>query len=483
MADPTPLPERAVQAVRLSRVPAGVRALVRRLGPIDLEITLDDGEPHKTIAELLRLAQLEPDHALLLVERGKPGVRVGAEGRSQQLEPDDLDRGLEHSLQTGLALTMSREALFAAALLAATELTYASAVNLAATAILEADGQEAAIGALLSAMTSKDGLGFRRAAMFVFDRAANGYACVGAVGPGSEREATRVEATLGSPGIHGPLYERWRGIELPAGSHAGDEIAAAVGGAPALLRHKGALVSPALARLHPPPELVLTRIAIKDHTFGLLYADMQFTSAALDELRVRAAEMLASRAAVAFHALRLGRDVEEHTRLDPLTSLANRREFEVRLAFERSRGRRSNEPVSVLVIEIDDLRDAAKRAGMEVGDALLKRVGGLLREELRAHDLGARFAGDTLAVLLPGAGALEAASAARRLGLVGLRREISLSIGVASFPDDTDHPDDLVPLAEQTLEAAIQGGGGRACLSVSGEPIVFSQEAEAAPAS
>jgi len=169
-------------------------------------------------------------------------------------------------------------------------------------------------------------------------------------------------------------------------------------------------------------------------------------------------------------------DLEELTRHDAPTGLTNRKELEVRFSQERARAQRASTPLGFLLIGVDDL--PAGHRGGEPGDSLLRAAGQLLREELRALDVAARFDDGELAVVLPGAGALEAAHVARRLGLAGHDRQISLSIGVAAFPEDCDHPDDLVRLAGLHLSAARESGRGRACLSEDGDPIVFAAESD-----
>lgn len=171
-------------------------------------------------------------------------------------------------------------------------------------------------------------------------------------------------------------------------------------------------------------------------------------------------------------------EIEDLTRYDHGTGVFNRKELEVRFSQERARAQRAGTSLAFLLIGIDDLPPGHR--GGEPGDSLLKSAGSLLREELRALDVAARFDESELAVVLPGAGALEAAHVARRLGVSAMSRGLSVSIGVAAFPEDCDHPDDLVRLAGLHLSAARDSGAGRACLSEDGDPIIFAQEGSAA---
>lgn len=173
--------------------------------------------------------------------------------------------------------------------------------------------------------------------------------------------------------------------------------------------------------------------------------------------------------------LTLLHEIEDLTRYDHGTGIYNRKELELRFSQERARAQRAGTPLSFLLVGLDDLPPGHR--GGEPGDTLLRNAGSLLREELRALDVAARFDDSELAVVLPGAGSLEAAHVARRLGVSALSRGLALSIGLAVFPEDCDHPDDLVRLSGIHLSTARDAGGGRACLSEDGDPIIFAQEA------
>jgi diguanylate cyclase (GGDEF)-like protein len=471
--------------VRLAQPSTALRGLVRRLDRFRVEVGLDPkGAVHPAVAEVLKLAQLEPDKIDLHLERaaGFFGIVVSCGEERYDLDQAALASGAEGPMFAALAAVMPPETLAKAAMSGATELARAEVLRAAVDGMVVASGTEAALGTFLGAIVSPAGLGFQRAALFAFDRAKGSYVGTLALGPASETEAQRVvqRPADGPPSGRAPilgaqLTDRIRGIEL-AWREERDEVAAVLAGEPALVRTGAPVRSPGLAKLGPPSEFVLARVAVKAHVLGLVYADHRFPAKSVDPERAAALERYASHAALAWQTIRLSREVDELARYDALTGLPNRREFEARLTHEQSRVRRSRDPLSVLFVEVDNLDETNQKKGRAAGDALLRRVGQFLREELRAHDMGARFGGDALAVILPGAGAFEAASVAKRLGVVSHRRGVSLSIGVASFPDDTDHPDDLVPLAEKNLEAARSDGGGRASLSEVSDAIVFASE-------
>lgn len=195
----------------------------------------------------------------------------------------------------------------------------------------------------------------------------------------------------------------------------------------------------------------------------------------VDEIFVAVIASLVPPESLVRESLHLLHEIEDLTRHDAITGLLNRKELEVRLSQERSRAQRAGTGLAFLLIGLDEL--PLPHRGGEPGDSVLRAAGGLLREELRALDVAGRFDDAELAVVLPGAGALEAAHVARRLGLVAQGRGLSFSVGVAAYPEDCDHPDDLVRLAGLHLSTAREGGRGRACLSEDGDAIVFAAEA------
>lgn len=139
---------------------------------------------------------------------------------------------------------------------------------------------------------------------------------------------------------------------------------------------------------------------------------------------------------------------EEHfkalSRTDPLTQLANFRDFYEQLGSEIERAERYGGPLSLAFIDIDDFKGVNDSRGHVGGDQVLRQLGGLILGWKRRTDLAFRYGGDELAVLMPGAGLKQAMAAAGRLirhlaGVCGdpLRADgtppYTLSIGVAQY--------------------------------------------------
>lgn len=168
-----------------------------------------------------------------------------------------------------------------------------------------------------------------------------------------------------------------------------------------------------------------------------------------------AALVRALRAARSEDELRaLLRPLVRRAREDALTGLANRGSFEQALAREVERARRYSRPLALLVCDLDAFKAHNDRHGHAAGDAALARVGEALRGLSRASDLPARIGGDEFAALLPETGASGARAFAEKLRRAlsgGPAEPLSLSIGIASLPDDASDPKALFEAADRRL--------------------------------
>lgn len=148
---------------------------------------------------------------------------------------------------------------------------------------------------------------------------------------------------------------------------------------------------------------------------------------------------------------------------DALTGLANRRTFERMLELELVRAGRQGTPVSLAIFDIDGLATIDRERGADVADDVLRQVASALAESVRLVDTIARLGGDEFAVLAPGTAGV---TVARRV-LTGAARAladhvppVSLSVGVARFPDDGATGTELLGAATDALASAKAEGRG-----------------------
>jgi diguanylate cyclase (GGDEF)-like protein len=162
-------------------------------------------------------------------------------------------------------------------------------------------------------------------------------------------------------------------------------------------------------------------------------------------------------------ALRRARDL---ALIDPLTGLANRRAFLERATQQLPASRRSDDPLAVAYLDLDDFKAVNDTLGHEAGDRLLADVARALREHVRASDVVARFGGDEFCVLLPGADLAAARHVAEKLvaAVTPLCRDAipdgGVSAGVAVFADAPAQVGALLVAADRAMYGMKRAGRG-----------------------
>lgn len=175
---------------------------------------------------------------------------------------------------------------------------------------------------------------------------------------------------------------------------------------------------------------------------------------------------------------------------DGLTGLYNHRHFHERLALEVARSQRSGLPLSLVMLDVDRFKQLNDAYGHPAGDEVLRQLARVLTETRRANDLVARYGGEEFAVILVDTARVTAGKVAERIreriaehdfsdaaaiaGKGTTRLAVTVSLGVATFPDDGADTGALVRAADSALYAAKRAGRDR---------IVLFSEMVAAPPS
>ena len=173
----------------------------------------------------------------------------------------------------------------------------------------------------------------------------------------------------------------------------------------------------------------------------------------------------AAHAALALRAAALQSEVERMASTDALTGLANRRTFGDALDRELALAARRGEPCAVIVLDVDHFKAVNDSHGHQTGDAVLEEVAWALSHAGRETDLIARYGGEEFVVVAPHCTAAEAMVVAERLRESVARSKspvaVTMSAGVAAFPNDGKDATTLVAAADAALYRAKRQGRNR----------------------
>ncbi len=169
----------------------------------------------------------------------------------------------------------------------------------------------------------------------------------------------------------------------------------------------------------------------------------------------------ASQIALSLASLRLRETLREQSIRDPLTRLFNRRFLEESLERELQLAARKNQAIAILFLDLDHFKKFNDTFGHDAGDMVLQSLADLFRNFFRATDICCRYGGEEFAIILPESSSQDAATRAdalrsqvKRLRLQYKKQNlgpVTLSAGIAAFPEHGSTSEELLKLADQCL--------------------------------
>jgi diguanylate cyclase (GGDEF)-like protein len=218
-----------------------------------------------------------------------------------------------------------------------------------------------------------------------------------------------------------------------------------------------------------------SRMSIPLISFGQTLGVLSLHSAqanAFQESELQSLEAVADICASSIQNAHYLERVKQLAYLDGLTGIFNRRFFEMRISEEIERARRYQLNLAIVIADIDQFKKLNDEFGHLLGDEVLRQVSSLFHQQVRKMDVVCRYGGEEFAILLTQTNAQHALAVAEKLRRLverwqfpGVPRTVTISAGVASFPEHGASRDELVRAADTALYAAKVAGRNRVSLT------------------
>jgi len=194
------------------------------------------------------------------------------------------------------------------------------------------------------------------------------------------------------------------------------------------------------------------------------------------ESQQRLATTVAGQVALSLASLRLRETLRDQSIRDPLTGLFNRRFMQESLDRELQRAKRKKRPLAVIFIDLDHFKRFNDTFGHAAGDLILRTMGELFQRHFRGDDVICRYGGEEFAIILPESSAKDAAKRANLLRIeaskISMRHlgqvldSVTLSIGVAAFPEHGSTTEQILRMADQSLYQSKTEGRDRVSVAL-----------------
>lgn len=221
-------------------------------------------------------------------------------------------------------------------------------------------------------------------------------------------------------------------------------------------------------------EMVLIPLKAKDKVNGLIVADNLITKRPITKDDIRMLTMLANQAGLAIENSQLYEKTVMQAHMDSLTELWNHGFFQYTLLTELETAKAVSKPLSLIMLDIDDFKIYNDALGHQTGDKILKELASILKNQSRKMDYVCRYGGEEFTIILPQAEKKEALLIAERLRMdianhsfayeeILPQKKLTISLGLATFPQDGQTSAELVTQSDKLLYQAKSKGKNSIC--------------------
>ena len=350
---------------------------------------------------------------------------------------------------------------------------------------------------ILTALTSHEGLGFNRAMLFLVNDKETVLEGVMGIGPHSAEEAGKIWSALSSSKKtlenfiesydifkHDPesrLNSMVKGMKIPLRENMGILALTILEGMPFEITTQEAkkLVDINTQKALNTDFFVTVPVKAKDKVLGAILVDNIFNRKPITKTDVRMLTMFANHAGLAMENSKLYEETVYLSNTDWLTKLCNYGRFQQSLASEIEKTKREEGRLSLVMIDVDNFKNYNDTLGHMNGDEALRNIASVLNEKSRKFDTVARYGGEEFVIVMPGTSKENARLFAERLRNevektfadekdIQPNKHLTISCGVASYPEDATSKEDLVMRADIALYEAKRSGKNRTCIYSTG---------------
>ena len=346
---------------------------------------------------------------------------------------------------------------------------------------------------ILTALTSHEGLGFNRAMIFLVNEKENLLEGKMGIGPHSGEEANKIwkgieKANLSLEDLlssydkfkkdpESKLNTLIKGIKMPLTEDTGILSLTILEGMPfeVITDEAREKVSPMIKNTLNTDYFVTVPLKSKNRTLGAILVDNIFTKKPITKSDMRILTMFANHAGLAIENSHLYEETVYLSKTDWLTTLWNSGELHKKLVQEVEESRITDKKLSLLMIDVDNFKPYNDSFGHQEGDEAIKKISTLFKQKSRGVDFVARYGGEEFAIIMPDTDKKTASAIAERLKkdvaeLFASQKmpkgapNLTISIGISTFPYDGADKDNLIHKADIALYEAKKLGKNRVCV-------------------
>lgn len=387
-------------------------------------------------------------------------------------------------------LTISQEELLARIDRAQRELSVLYEISNAMRTTLELNR---VLYIILTGVTSHFGLGFNRAILFLVNQQERCLEPKIAIGPESGEDAQKIwdyvsrsnqhlEDLIHEDKVHNThhssLYLSVKELKIPL-MNDGSLLSEAYHRGTAMHINQDQMrqyANDPLLQYFKTKELVIMPLKAKDKVNGIILADNLYTQKPITENDLKIFTMLANQAGLAIENSRLYEMIIHRSQTDSITGLWNHGYFQNKLSEYLEKARQESFSLSLIIFDIDDFKRLNDTYGHQNGDVVLKEIGQILKETSRENDFPCRYGGEEFSFILPYTNrdlAYQISERIReRVANFSFPKfasndplKVTISLGVAVFPEDATNKEELINLADKAMYIAKFSGKNRTCLA------------------